>query len=69
MPLLPYGEEWRLQRKLAHAALSSSEVKKYYTVQEDLAAILAKQLLEDPEGFVDYIRLYDVTDVSKTRTE
>ncbi|KAI0764639.1 cytochrome P450 [Fomes fomentarius] len=57
MPLLPYGEEWRLQRKLAHAALSPSEVKKYCTIQEDLAAILAEQLLEDPEGFVDYIRL------------
>lgn len=58
MPLLPYGEEWRIQRKLAHSALSPSAVKKYYTIQEDLAAILGKQLLDNPEEFFDHIRLY-----------
>ncbi|KAI0704573.1 cytochrome P450 [Earliella scabrosa] len=57
MPLLPYREEWRMQRKLAHSALSPAAVKKYYTIQEDLAAILAKQLIDSPEDFFDHIRL------------
>ena len=46
-----------MQRKLAHSALSPAAVKKYYTIQEDLAAILAKQLIDSPEDFFDHIRL------------
>ncbi|KAI0739410.1 cytochrome P450 [Daedaleopsis nitida] len=57
MPLLPYGEEWRIQRKLAHSALSPSAVRKYYTIQEDLAATLGKQLLDNPDDFFNHIRL------------
>ncbi|KAF7799349.1 hypothetical protein EIP86_010581 [Pleurotus ostreatoroseus] len=51
MPLLPYGDEWRAQRKLAHHALSPSAVKRYHAVQEDLAALLGQQLLNTPEDF------------------
>ncbi|KAI0919557.1 hypothetical protein AcV5_001591 [Taiwanofungus camphoratus] len=57
MPLLPYGEEWRAHRKLAHVALSATAVKLYYTVQEDLAALLSKQLLETPADFFSHVRL------------
>ncbi|KAI0704552.1 cytochrome P450 [Earliella scabrosa] len=57
MPLLPYREEWRMQRKLAHNALSPGAVKKYHIIQEDLAALLSKLMLEDPQGFFDHIRL------------
>ena len=58
MPLLPYNDEWRAHRKLAHNALSPSAVKRYYTIQEDLAALLAKQFLDTPEDFFSHIRLW-----------
>lgn len=57
MPMLPYGREWREQRKLAHVALNPSAVRKYCIVQENLASILALDILTCPEGFFDHVRL------------
>ncbi|KAJ7626268.1 cytochrome P450 [Mycena polygramma] len=57
MPLLPYGNEWRTQRKLAHVALSPASVKKYHIVQEDLAILLCTSLLSTPKAFFDHVRL------------
>ncbi|KAI0743770.1 cytochrome P450 [Daedaleopsis nitida] len=56
-PLLRYGDDWRMHRKLEHSALGPAAVKQYQPIQEDLAALLAKQMLDDPEGFVDHVRL------------
>ncbi|KAJ8482310.1 hypothetical protein ONZ51_g5439 [Trametes cubensis] len=57
MPLLPYGAEWRTQRKLAHAALSPSAVRKYHIVQEDLAALLCKEIMDTPNDFFVHVRM------------
>ncbi len=57
MPLLPNATEWRAQRKLAHVALSPTAVKDYHGVQEDLAVMLNKALLEKPEDFFAHVRL------------
>ncbi|EMD35960.1 hypothetical protein CERSUDRAFT_115908 [Gelatoporia subvermispora B] len=54
---LPYGEEWRAQRKLAHMALSSTAIKQYCSMQEDIAAILAKDLLDSPDDFFASVRM------------
>ncbi|KAK7461271.1 hypothetical protein VKT23_008447 [Stygiomarasmius scandens] len=57
MPLLPYGKEWREHRKLAHVALSPTAVKKYHIVQEDLAALMMKDFLNEPQDFFSHVRL------------
>ncbi|KAI0746389.1 cytochrome P450 [Daedaleopsis nitida] len=57
IPLLPYNEQLRVQRKLVHSALSPVLVKNYHAVQEDLAALLCQQLIEDPRDFMDHVRL------------
>ncbi|KAI0759411.1 cytochrome P450 [Trametes elegans] len=57
MPLLPYGNEWKVQRKLAHTALSPSAVKQYYSVQERIATMLCRDILNQPRGFFDHVRL------------
>ncbi|KAI0928027.1 hypothetical protein AcW2_004170 [Taiwanofungus camphoratus] len=57
MPLLPYGDEWRAQRKLAHVVLNPAAVKTYHVVQEDVAALLSKQLLDTPAEFFHHVRL------------
>ncbi|KAM5543795.1 hypothetical protein V8D89_002412 [Ganoderma adspersum] len=57
MPLLPCREEWRAHRKLAYTALNATAVKRYHIIQEDLAAILSKQILETPEDFFSHVRL------------
>ncbi|KAE9384604.1 cytochrome P450 [Gymnopus androsaceus JB14] len=55
--LMPYGEEWRDSRKLINMALSQSAIKKYHAVQEDIAALLNKDLLEKPNDFISHLRL------------
>jgi cytochrome P450 len=55
--LMQYGPEWRLRRKLAHGALNSVAVKKYYSMQEELVVMAALSILESPEKFRDHIQL------------
>ncbi|KAH7907412.1 cytochrome P450, partial [Hygrophoropsis aurantiaca] len=57
MPMLQYGAAWRAQRKLAHIALSPEAVKKYHTVQENIAAMYVNSLIEKPEDFASQLRL------------
>ncbi|KAI0635410.1 cytochrome P450 [Trametes polyzona] len=57
MVLLPYGDEWKAHRRLAHIALSPNAVRQYYTVQEDLAASLCQAIVDDPEDFCSQIKL------------
>lgn len=66
MPMLAYNDEWRAQRKLAHVALGPSVVKKYHGIQEDLAILLAKQILDAPKDFFSHIRLYVAIHFSRT---
>ncbi|EMD36954.1 hypothetical protein CERSUDRAFT_155335 [Gelatoporia subvermispora B] len=61
MAFLPYNDEWRRQRKLAHNALSPTSVKQFHRVEEDIASIIGKQLLEDPAQFFKHIRLLYIT--------
>ncbi|KAI3614781.1 cytochrome p450 [Moniliophthora roreri] len=56
-PLMNYGPEWREHRKLAHGSLSSAAVKRYHRVQEDIAAVLCKELLNDPTNFYNHARV------------
>ncbi|OCH84169.1 cytochrome P450 [Obba rivulosa] len=55
--LSDYGEEWRAQRKLAHAALSPSAIMDFVVMQEDIASELANDLVKTPENFHALIRL------------
>ncbi|EEB91337.1 hypothetical protein MPER_10316 [Moniliophthora perniciosa FA553] len=56
-PLLNYGPDWREHRKLAHGSLSLTAVKQYHHVQENIAAVLCKELLDDPTNFYNIARL------------
>lgn len=55
---MPYGDEWREHRKIVHGSLNSTAVKQWHTVQQDMAILLNKDLLNDPSGFLHHIRLY-----------
>ena len=55
--MMPSTKVWRLHRKLTHTAFGQESVKKYYTAQEDIAVLLNVALIDEPEHFVDHIRL------------
>ncbi|KIP07594.1 hypothetical protein PHLGIDRAFT_70828 [Phlebiopsis gigantea 11061_1 CR5-6] len=57
MPLMPYGAEWRACRKLEHIVLGPGAVRQYEPVQENFAAMLAKEIIQDPDDFYNLIRL------------
>lgn len=57
MALKAYGPEWRACRKLEHMALSSGAVKQYEPMQERFAAMLARDIMDDPTNFYDLVRL------------
>ncbi|KAF8954901.1 cytochrome P450, partial [Flammula alnicola] len=57
IPLLQYGPTLRQHRKLCHSALGQESVKKYYTAQEDAAAMFIDSLLEQPNEFAAQLRM------------
>lgn len=57
MPVMSSTKTWQLHRRLAHTAFSPEAVKKYYGAQEDIAVLLSLALIEEPERFIDHVRL------------
>jgi len=57
MAIMNYGKTWREHRKLTHIALSPDAVKQYYRVQEQIALLLMKGLLDTPQEFDSLLRL------------
>ncbi|KAJ7491280.1 cytochrome P450 [Mycena latifolia] len=56
LALMPYCDEWREHRKIVHGALNPTAVKKWHTVQQDMAALMTKDLLDNPREFLHHIR-------------
>ncbi|OCH84376.1 cytochrome P450 [Obba rivulosa] len=56
MPLMPYGETWKLSRKMFHQEFSLGAVERYRQVELQGARNLLSRLLHQPEGFLEHIR-------------
>jgi cytochrome P450 len=61
---LPYGDRWRLHRRLTHAATNASVVQQYQGFQGDETRILVEDVLDKPEKFMSSIERYTVSVVS-----
>lgn len=61
---LPYGDRWRLHRRLTHAATNASVVQQYQGFQGDEARILVEDVLDKPFDFMSSIERYTVSVVS-----
>ncbi|OCH90216.1 cytochrome P450 [Obba rivulosa] len=57
LAFLPYGDEWRIHRKLAHSVLSPTAVKEYHAMQEDIVATFAKSMIDTPEDLFTTMRM------------
>ncbi|KAF9561003.1 cytochrome P450 [Agrocybe pediades] len=57
LPMLPYGPEFRKQRKLCHHGLSPAAVKAYRTIQEAGVRSYVRSVLSHPESFISELRL------------
>lgn len=56
-PLMSYGEQWRLHRRLSKPALNVTAVKKYWGLEQQCAALMCKALLESPDDFFEHVRM------------
>ncbi|KAJ7810310.1 cytochrome P450 [Mycena olivaceomarginata] len=57
MAIMSSTRTWRYHRRLAHIAFSPESVKKYYGTQEDIAVLMTRGIIDEPEHFIDHIRL------------
>lgn len=57
MAMMSNTKTWQMHRKLAHTAFSQESVKKFIPVQEEIAALMGLAFIEDPENFIDHVRL------------
>ena len=55
--LLPYGEDWRKQRRLMAQEFSQNGVTKYFPLQEKQMRILVRNVLNDPTNLTSQINL------------
>lgn len=57
MPLLPYNDEWRRQRRMIQASLlDKAKLSSYRPLQQREVARLLAGLLETPEAYASLIR-------------
>ncbi|KAJ6626173.1 putative monooxygenase [Mycena sp. CBHHK59/15] len=56
-PDLPYGENWRQQRKVVAQDFSQSAMPRYYALQESEAKKLVRSVLDDPRTLARQIKL------------
>lgn len=57
---MPYGPEWRAQRKVYQSILSPTAVTKYQPLQEAEAILTLQQLFQSPQKYYDSIRRYSI---------
>ena len=58
---MPYGPEWRSQKKIYQSILSLSAVTSAQPLQEAEATHTLQQLMETPDGYYDHIRRYSTS--------
>lgn len=49
--LMPYGENWRRQRKIMHQTLGSSQLRIFKPIQDRESRLLMYQLLDQPQSW------------------
>jgi len=54
---MPYGEDWRKQRRLMAQEFSQTGVVKYFPLQENQMRILVRNILNDPTDLTSQINL------------
>ena len=55
---MPYGPEWRSQRKIFQSVLNINAVKSLQPLREAESILTMQQLAQDPGGYYDHIRRY-----------
>ena len=55
--MMPYGERWRVRRRLCHEALNVGTTESFTSYQYRYAYRFLSRLLEEPENFIQETEL------------
>jgi cytochrome P450 len=58
MSLMPYGHEWRQQRRVFDQYLGHNVIQQYYPIMYEERLTLLRQLKVEPDQFMDHLLLY-----------
>ncbi|KIW84040.1 hypothetical protein Z517_03286 [Fonsecaea pedrosoi CBS 271.37] len=61
---LVYGDQWRTHRRIMHAAVGAQAVRAYRSFQGNESRVLALNILESPDDYVNSIERYSTSVVS-----
>ncbi|KAF8957569.1 cytochrome P450 [Flammula alnicola] len=59
--LIPYGDDWRIHRKICQQNFRQEAAPKYHPIQLDKVKQFLRGLLESPERFEDHSKLFSVS--------
>lgn len=58
---MPYGERWRLHRRIFHQAFGQAEIPTYHAVQLRSARRMLFSLLQDPGNYANHFRMFTLS--------
>ncbi|KAF9260440.1 cytochrome P450 [Marasmius fiardii PR-910] len=58
LSLMPYGDSWRLHRRIFHQSFRPMAVPQYYNIQREKTALLIQKLTLAPKDFTDHVRAH-----------
>ncbi|KAF8959261.1 cytochrome P450 [Flammula alnicola] len=59
--LIPYGDDWRMHRKICQQNFRQEAAPKYYPIQLEKVKQFLRGLLESPERFEDHSKMFSVS--------
>ncbi|KAG1823366.1 cytochrome P450 [Suillus subaureus] len=59
--LMPYGDRWRLHRRIFHQAFRQVEIPTYHTVQLRSAHKMLFSVLQDPSGYSGHLEMFSIS--------
>ncbi|KAG0706386.1 cytochrome P450 [Suillus ampliporus] len=63
MGLMPYGDRWRLQRRMLHQAFRQVEIPTYHAVQLRCAHKMLFSFLQDPGNYANHLQMFNISSV------
>ncbi|KAG2137947.1 cytochrome P450 [Suillus clintonianus] len=55
---MPYGDRWRLHRRILHQTLRQAEIHSYHAAQRRSAHKMLFSLLQDPENYLSHFQMF-----------
>ncbi|KAG1832830.1 cytochrome P450 [Suillus variegatus] len=63
MGLMPYGDRWRLHRRMFHQAFRQAEIPTYHALTLRSAHKMLFSLLQDPDNYTSHVKMFTASSI------